>query len=287
MENIFDLMIKYTAGYVNTHNNFVIQNKRLINKSFVDNKFFPSFCLIKNFLQRDNPVKPSMLLQKYFWKIEESVFIPLISRENPIWENTIKWQENKDNNPALKFYNLLPKYLEKKYLYVQQLICPEVPINFITQSDNEDFQDQVVDFYLPQALLVIEIDGRDEHWLHWYNDKERDTYLGKYGIKTIRIDTKDIHQESVVLLAKIQEVQSRIDQVFEDIQDKKGGLSHFLSYDIVDYENRDVLDSLALTAIIRFQIFVLEKLLYSSKHIFSYSKLDNRTCWEFFRFLKK
>jgi hypothetical protein len=46
---------------------------------------------------------------------------------------------------------------------VQQLICPEVPINFITQSDNEDFQDQVVDFYLPQALLVIEIDGRDEH----------------------------------------------------------------------------------------------------------------------------
>lgn len=261
MENIFDLMIKYTAGYVNTHNNFVIQNKRLINKSFVDNKFFPSFCLIKNFLQRDNPVKPSMLLQKYFWKIEESVFIPLISRENPIWENTIKWQENKDNNPALKFYNLLPKYLEKKYLYVQQLICPEVPINFITQSDNEDFQDQVVDFYLPQALLVIEIDGRDEHWLHWYNDKERDTYLGKYGIKTIRIDTKDIHQESVVLSAKIQEVQSRIDKVFEDIQDKKGGFSHFLSYDIVDYENRDVLDSLALTAIIRFQIFVLEILM--------------------------
>lgn len=261
MENIFDLMLKYTAGYVNTHNNFVIQNKSLINQSIVDNKFFPSFCLIKNFLQRDNPVKPSMLLQNYFWKIEVFDFIPLISRENSVWKNTIKGQENKDNNPALKFYNLLPKYLEKKYLYVQQLICPEVPINFITQRDNEDFQDQVVDFYLPQALLVIEIDGRDESWLHWYNDKERDAYLEKYGVKTIRIDTKDIHQESAVLWAKIQEVQSRIDQVIKDVQENKKDFSHFLSYDIVDYENRGILDSLALTAIIRFQIFVLEILM--------------------------
>jgi len=37
-----------------------------------------------------------------------------------------------------------------------------VEINDIIQIANNNFQDQRVDFYLPQAFLVIEIDGRNE-----------------------------------------------------------------------------------------------------------------------------
>jgi len=83
---------------------------------------------------------------------------------------------------------LIPKYFSD-YLYLQQLIVPEVPINFITQIEVDEFAHQQVDFYLSQAFLGIEIDG-SHHDIFAYH--RRDAHLTKYGIKTIRISTGEL-----------------------------------------------------------------------------------------------
>ena len=67
-----------------------------------------------------------------------------------------------DNNniPAKYFFEeCIPKYLEE-YKFVQQLILTEVQFNEIVEENTKEFVNQQVDFYLPQAKLVIEIDGQ-------------------------------------------------------------------------------------------------------------------------------
>lgn len=46
-----------------------------------------------------------------------------------------------------------------RYEFIKQLIIPEIEINEITQR-NDEVQISIVDFYLPQTNLVIEIDGQ-------------------------------------------------------------------------------------------------------------------------------
>ena len=74
------------------------------------------------------------------------------------------------------------------------MIVPEMSINEIIGYDNPMFRGQQVDFYLPQALLVIEIDGQ-QHKTHdpqRVSDFERDKYFRENGIDTIRISTFEL-----------------------------------------------------------------------------------------------
>ena len=205
-------MKKFSANYSNTNHNFVIQN--IPSESAVKNKYTPAICIIKNILQRGMPTSLSYFLQGKIGKIHTfddfNTALPLIDNSTPKWERIIRGDVEKNNFPAKRFFeDLIPKYLSE-YKYIQQLIIPEFPINDITQVFVEDFIGQQVDFYLPQAYLIIEIDG-GQHSPD--KDSLRDAHTNKYGIKTVRITTKDLDSESDIFISKINEIKKRIDKV--------------------------------------------------------------------------
>ena len=165
--------------------------------------------------------------------------------------------------PAKKFFEeLIPKHLGE-YQFIQQLIIPEIPINEITQVDVDEYANQQVDFYLPQAYLIIEIDGSQHE-----NDKQkdiiRDFHTAKYGIQTVRIKTVDLESESDVFFQKIAEIKDRIDKVKSKQETRKEKDETFISLSDyqsayengIDFENSNY----RATAIIRFQLLILELL---------------------------
>ena len=256
-------MLRHTANYVHSNHNFVIQN---ISETRVDSEFIPAICVIKNILQRGKPTLMSTFLQGEIGEIHlhenYSNFVPLISNEAPKWERIIRGDEKRSNNPAKYFFDdLIPKYFVQ-YPFLQQLILPEVPINFITQIEVEEFHREQVDFYLPQAFLIIEIDGQ-HHDVR--KDQIRDEHLKKFGNETIRFTTKEIESENEFFLEKIERIKHRIERWAENIDNKNasGNLLEFVP-SINDY-NRIFLDGiedndfrLIATAIIRFQILALD-----------------------------
>ena len=183
-------MRKYTANYTYTNPNFVIQNLEY-NKSKSD--MLPLLYVLKNILQRGFPTVMSRYLQSKVGKIHEApnyegrlLLVPSSSNK---WIGTIKGGE--DENPAKEFFeNILCTELGE-YSFVQSMIVPEIGINEIIGKPNPDFVGQQVDFYLPQALLVIEIDG-EQHLLDKALDFKRNQYLQTYGIETIRISTREL-----------------------------------------------------------------------------------------------
>ncbi|WP_164723713.1 hypothetical protein [Thermosipho globiformans] len=46
-------MERFTAGYVNTNNNFIIMN--LHKEKVEDSEYYPMYCVLKNILQRGCP----------------------------------------------------------------------------------------------------------------------------------------------------------------------------------------------------------------------------------------
>ena len=261
-------MRKFSANYSYTNHNFVIQN-------LTDNKavteYLPAIAIIKNILQRGCPTTASQYLQSYLGELHKSEFFkaayPLISGETPNWERIIRGDRKNNYNPAQKFFNnLIPKYFSE-YPYLQQLIIPEVPINFITQIEVDEFANQQVDFYLPQAFLVIEIDGSHHDVLA---DQRRDAHLTKYGIKTIRISTGELESENDIFSQKTIEIKKRIEQYKVLQERKKTGyesrlpMPEFITFN--DYNNSIInppdlnLPVYKATSIIRYQLLILELL---------------------------
>jgi ATP-dependent DNA helicase RecQ len=256
-------MNRYTANYSNTNHNFVIQN---LPSDRFDSQIIPSICILKNILQRGKPTLMSKYLIQELGPIHEAenynTFIPLISDQTPIWERIIRGDIKRNYNPAKHFFdNLVPKYFSE-YKFLNQLIVPEVPINFITQINVDDFEQQQVDFFLPQAYLVIEIDG-SQHDSR--TDAFRDAHLKKFGIETYRFSTKDIQSEGENFKNTIEKIRRRIVKVTNNIESKNesGNFKIFVPT-IKDYHNFNALEDndqrLIATSIIRFQLTVLEML---------------------------
>lgn len=254
-------MIKISANYSYTNHNFVIQN---VDGETVDNEYLPAVCIVKNILQRGKPTLLSSFLRSKTGALhKEEDFtsaLALIDNSPPDWQRIIRGDVKSNYFPAKKFfYELIPKYLFD-HLYIQQLILPEVPINEITQVYVDEFAENQVDFYLPQAFLIIEIDGSSHDSKV---DSERDAHTTKYGIKTVRIKTKDLEAENDAFLAGIHEIRDRIKKVSASQVKRKKKEKSFASLD--DYkaafENTDLSKSDYLaTAIIRFQLTVLSLL---------------------------
>ena len=102
------------------------------------------------------------------------------------WKRIIRGDEEGNYYPAKKFYDeLIPKYFGE-YGFVKNLIIPEVSIFEITKVYVKDLYEQQVDFYLPQASLIIEVDGA-QHLSSIGRDRQRDLHTSKHGIETIRI----------------------------------------------------------------------------------------------------
>mgnify|MGYP001321879177 CR=1 FL=1 len=254
-------MLKLSANYSYTNHNFVIQN---LDEEQIANEYLPAVCIAKNILQRGKPTLMSSFLQDKIGALhnEEDFASPkaLVDNSPPNWQRIIRGDVKNNYFPAKKFfYEFLPKYFPD-HLYLQQLILPEVPINEITQVYVDEFAEQQVDFYLPQAFLIIEIDGSSHDSKV---DGERDAHTTKYGIKTVRIKTKDLEAENDDFLAGIHEIRDRIEKVSASQVKRKKKEKSFISlndykaaFENTDLSKRDYL----ATAIIRFQLTVLSLL---------------------------
>lgn len=233
----------------------------------ISNEYLPAICILKNILQRGKPTLLSAYLQEELGQIHKEddfrLAYPLIDKEQPNWERIIRGDEKGNYYPAKKFFEeLIPKHL-LEYQFIQQLIIPEIPINEITQVDVDEYANQQVDFYLPQAYLIIEIDG-SQHENNKQKDAIRDFHTAKYGIQTVRIKTVDLESENEVFFQKIAEIQDRIEKVKSKQETRKEKDTTFIS--LSDYQSSynngiDFANSnYKATAIIRFQLLVLELL---------------------------
>jgi ATP-dependent DNA helicase RecQ len=254
-------MKKYTANYTYTNPNFVIQN---LVENPINSDLLPLLYVLKNILQRGFPTTMSKYLQSELGVIHKldnfnDRFL-FASNQKALWLNTIKGDIDNNYYPAKNFFeNIIPNEFNE-YSFVQSLIIPEIEINEIVGIENRSFINQQVDFYLPQAKLVIEIDGqqhkRDE--VTRVSDTSRDNYLLSQGITTIRIDTEELrngnYKEKVKL---ILEHISRFDKLlnYYKVACKK---LEFNQISEVELKTK-----LLPTAIIRFQILLIELLTHN------------------------
>ncbi|MBR6104066.1 MAG: RecQ family ATP-dependent DNA helicase [Paludibacteraceae bacterium] len=248
-------MIKYTANYTYTNPNFVIQNleyKR--NESPID----PLLYVLKNILQRGFPTTMSKYLQDKVGKIHEAPNfhdrLLLVPSEPNKWHGTIKGGDS--YNPAKDFYERVLTQELGEYSFVQSMIVPEISINEIVGRQNPSFVGQQVDFYLPQSLLVIEIDG-GQHSRDRALDAQRDHYLQENGIETVRISTLEL---------KRHDYQDKINRIIGRIEyfSKKGAFDFykqaFEKAKSNDYTEEEIHDKMLPTAVIRFQLLLLDLL---------------------------
>lgn len=247
-------MKKFTANYVHTNSNFVIQN--LKEGRTTDEELYAFCCILKNILQRGIPTMMSKYLQSKLGTLHKKDnfkdFFIYPSQQKLQWHATIK---GGTTNPARDFYErIIPNELGD-YTFVQSLIVPEIEINEIVGYSSE-YIGQQVDFYLPQAKLVIEIDG-EQHKEEKQKqlDERRDSYFREKGIITIRISTEELKDGSYK--NKIEDIVSHLNQYHRLLS----------LYDPEKLSNTEEEPSEILlkekfypTAIIRFQLLVLELL---------------------------
>lgn len=255
---------KFSANYAYTNHNFVIQN--LIKNTIASNpnysKYIPIIYVIKNILQRGKPTLTSKYIQSKIGIIHklDDFFTSkaLISQSPSRWQRTIRGNSEKNYYPADKFlYELWPKYFDKDFAILNSLIIPEVKFEDITHVYDENLKNQQVDFYFPQASLIIEIDG-NQH-INNKNDEYRDNYLKKYGLTVVRILTKDLEQENYSFKKSIEDIRAIINNRIKEDQIRKQYNHTIISLDEYLLPLKNPNDKrLISTAIIRTQLLILE-----------------------------
>lgn len=245
-------MKKFTANYVHTNSNFVIQN--LKEGRTTDEELYAFCCILKNILQRGVPTMMSKYLQGKLGALHKKEnfkdFFIYPSQQKLQWHATIK---GGTTNPARDFYERIIPNEFGDYAFVQSLIVPEIEINEIVGYSPE-YIGQKVDFYLPQAKLVIEIDG-EQHKEEKQKqlDKKRDDYLKKEVIKTIRISTEEL---------KSGEYKNKIEKIIKWLDRCNHLLNDYNSDSAIKNIDQEIINDKYLpTAIIRFQILILELLM--------------------------
>ena len=252
-------MKKYSANYSYTNHNFVIQN---LNSSRKESEFLSAILIIKNLIQRGKPTLMSQYLQSVYGSIHKETehfkkpFV-LINQSNLKWTNIIRGDEENNYFPARTFLEERINQDLSEYEFIKQLIVPEIEINQITQRDDENFRYQCVDFFLPQANLVIEIDGQQhKKEIGRVVDSIRDNHLSLSKIKTVRIDTTDLETRNETYFEKIEEIKSQLDTYSRFLNLYKSNFN--LSFAEISEEIKKT--KLLPTATIRFQILLLELL---------------------------
>jgi ATP-dependent DNA helicase RecQ len=251
-------MKKYTVNYTNTSPNFVIQN--LVEKP-VKSDLLPILNTIMAGLQCEFPATLSKFLQSEIGEIHKhdnfNDRFEFATNQPTIWYHTIKGNCGQNDNPAKDFFEKIIPNDFGEYAFVQSLIVSEIEINEIVGEENKDFINQHVDFYLPQAKLVIDIDGL-QHKLDdatRVSDAKRDDYLKSRGITTIKISTKELQDglygskfESIVKHLERYEKQLSIYKITCDKIEKN------------QLSEKEINTKLFPTAIIRFQVLLIELL---------------------------
>lgn len=245
-------MKKFTANYAYTNSNFVIQN--LKEGKTEDTDLYAFCCILKNILQRGVPTTMSDFLQEKLGIIDEEANFKEIliysAKQQQQWHSTIK---GGNTNPARDFFERIIPNEFGEYAFVQSLIIPEIEINDIC-GYNTEFIEQQVDFYLPQAKLVIEIDGSQHLEITQQQlDDKRDTYLKNKGIEVVRISTQELLKG---------EYRHKIEAIINRLNRCKDLLDYYIPQTIEQENQEELLRTKYLpTAIIRFQLLVLELLM--------------------------
>lgn len=251
-------MKKYTANYTYTNPNFVIQN---LVENPVKSDLLPILYVTKNILQRGFPTTLSKYLQSQIGEIHNldnfnDRFL-FATKQPTIWHNTIKGDRERNYYPAKDFFEKIIPNEFGEYSFIQSLIIPEIEINEIVGEENKNFINQQVDFYLPQAKLVIEIDGQ-QHKLDEVtrvSDTIRDNYLLNHGIVTIRISTKELQNGTYT--KKIETIVKYLER-YEKLLNFYKIACEKVEKDQMSKEEKKT--KLLPTAIIRFQILLIELL---------------------------
>ena len=261
-------MKKYTASYTYTNPNFVIQN---LQGKAQQGQLLPLFYVVKNLLQRGFPTRLSQYLQAQLGALHEADNFQerlwLISDQEPYWHNTFKQNTHEkgiEGNPCEFFFmHVIPQYFGD-YAFVRALMLPEAEINEIVGTYNERFLHQTVDFYLPQAKLVIEIDGQ----AHKYQDSkrlseaERIAYLNKHGIKIIRLS---------ILALRSNAYHDTVKEILSHILRYEQTFTHYKNINnkvaTASFDNKTINTKILPTAIIRWQMLLLELLINGQLHL--------------------
>ena len=61
----------------------------------------------------------------------------------------------------------------------------------------------IVDFYVPEAKLAIEVDGAAHHGREAY-DRRRDEYLAAHGVRTLRVKAWHVERRLPLVIAAIR-----------------------------------------------------------------------------------
>ena len=254
-------MKKYTANYTYTNPNFVIQNL-VLNQT--NNDLLPILYVVKNILQRGFPTTLSKYLQSQLGEIHkfdnfENRFL-FATNQTPIWNDTIKGDRDRNYYPAKDFFEKIIPNEFGEFSFIQSLLIPEVEINEITGEDDKNFINQQVDFYLPQAKLVIEIDGQ-QHKLDEVtrvSDNTRDNYLISKKISTIRIPTRELQNGTYT--EKVKKILNHLERYEKRLNFYKNACEKIEENQMSEDE---IKTKLLPTAIIRFQVLLIELLTHN------------------------
>ena len=254
-------MKKYTANYTYTNPNFVIQN--LVTNQY-NTDLLSILYVTKNILQRGFPTTLSKYLQSQLGEIHklenfEDRFL-FATNQKPIWNDTIKGDRERNYYPAKDFFEKIIPSEFGEFTFIQSLLIPEIEINEIVGEEDKNFINQQVDFYLPQAKLVIEIDGQ-QHKLDEVtrvSDTNRDNYLKIKGVETIRISTTELRNGSYS--TKIEEILKHLERYEKLLTFYKNACEKIEENQM---SKEEIKTKLLPTAIIRFQILLIELLTHN------------------------
>ena len=166
-------------------------------------------CVLYNILHRaKRNARPSKYLLRKLgaYNSDEPFYLVTKGATVPNWERTIKGADNGDN-PAYKFFNYYwPKYLPGLD-WVRLLVLPEADVEIILNDHSGRWHNQSVDFYLPSAKLVIEIDG-SQHTDRFQagKDYERDEALQASGLTVIRFPVDSIKKQDATFEGQIKRI---------------------------------------------------------------------------------
>ncbi|MDC0912657.1 RecQ family ATP-dependent DNA helicase [Paracoccaceae bacterium] len=208
----------FTCGFFVSSMNFAIDSQ-----IDVITKPKPEFHAIADYLERGYPTKPTNWLinklqeqyDNFAWPAQNSQYPLSLKHRNLDWSQTIKGDDARDRYPAQQFLNeAIEKYLPQ-YGFIKNLIIPECQFKDIMALDPTKHNINptwAVDFFLPFANLVIEIDGpQHENPSQREKDNKRNRVLTKHGIKTHRLPTYKINDASEELISYFNALRKELE----------------------------------------------------------------------------
>ena len=256
-------MEKYTASYANTEKNFVFQN---LVGSDIKSSHYGLFCVLKNIVMRNVVTKPSEYLKSKLGELNNiETPLKILAKEKSIWNNLIKGDKDTEYYPAKIFLEEIVPAFIPELPFLQNLFVPEVLFSDIIEDCSKAFIDQQVDFYLPQAKLVVEIDGLQHlEKMQLEKDNKRDEYLKKHSIKIVRIETHSIENKATDISLK-----EKMLDIKEYLQNKKIINEYSEIFKNSNYYKNHI-NRLNYDTVMRFQILIL--VLLQRKHLDIFDK---------------